>query len=209
MVNMPWEYLLRPAVAPGWLHDTLTAPPVAPAPSPNGSSAAPGGNQPYVDSVVARRAGHPAHHTAEQGGRYGGRNNQLNVTALTLARMPGVDRCWLREQLLDACRINGELADGGQAKCERTINGAFAKADGDGARPVPQPGNQLQRRVRCAPGVACRRGCRSCADQAGERRLIRRAMSSSGWPSCASTARPGAGSRTRPDRPPSCHRCED
>jgi len=67
----------------------------------------------------------------------GGRNNQLNVSALKLARLPA-DREALREWLIDACHTNGLIADDGIGSVEATIDSAFGKADADGPRDIPE-----------------------------------------------------------------------
>ena len=66
----------------------------------------------------------------------GRRNDQLNVTALKLAKLP-IDRDMLRGKLIGACNTNG-LTDDGLHAVEATIDSAFQKADIDGPREVPQ-----------------------------------------------------------------------
>lgn len=66
----------------------------------------------------------------------GRRNDQLNISALKLARLP-LDLDELREQLIDACHTNGLVADDGIRSVERTIDSAYSKADADGPRGIP------------------------------------------------------------------------
>jgi hypothetical protein len=68
----------------------------------------------------------------------GRRNDQLNITALKLARFADLDREWLRGRLIDSCHTNGLIADDGQRSAEATIESAFAKADRDGPREIPE-----------------------------------------------------------------------
>lgn len=66
----------------------------------------------------------------------GRRNDLLNVVALKLARLP-VDRVVLRNDLVQACLTNGLVRDDGHRSVEDTIASAFARADADGPRPIP------------------------------------------------------------------------
>ncbi|KUH93936.1 hypothetical protein AU188_07910 [Mycobacterium sp. IS-3022] len=66
----------------------------------------------------------------------GRRNDQLNISALKLARLP-VDRDTLRDQLIDACHANGLIDDDGLPSVEATIDSAYRKADEDGPRETP------------------------------------------------------------------------
>jgi len=50
----------------------------------------------------------------------GQRNDQLNISALKLARLP-IDRDALREQLIDACETNGLAGDDGFNSVEKTM----------------------------------------------------------------------------------------
>jgi hypothetical protein len=64
------------------------------------------------------------------------RNPQCNISALKLARLPGIDRNWLREQLVDAMHANGSVRENGMYGVQATIDSAFAKADKDGPRVI-------------------------------------------------------------------------
>lgn len=69
-----------------------------------------------------------------------GYNDQLNISALKLARLPdgkggfALDRDWLRERLVDVMHANGYVRDKGINAVHNTIGSAFAKADKDGPR---------------------------------------------------------------------------
>lgn len=67
----------------------------------------------------------------------GNRNHTLNVVALKLARLP-IDREQLRNDLIHACQTNGLIRDDGRRSVDATIDSAFAKADLDGPRPIPE-----------------------------------------------------------------------
>lgn len=67
----------------------------------------------------------------------GSRNEQLNISALKMAGLP-IDRNYLRQRLIDACVANGHLGDDGIHMVEGTIDSAFAKADQDGPRTIPE-----------------------------------------------------------------------
>jgi hypothetical protein len=67
----------------------------------------------------------------------GSRNHALNIVALKLARLP-IDRDQLRNDLIQACHTNGLIRDDGRRSVEATIGSAFAKADRDGPRELPE-----------------------------------------------------------------------
>lgn len=64
-----------------------------------------------------------------------GRNDALNKAAAYLGRFP-IPRPQLRAALLDACCVNGLLAEDGESQCNSTISSGFKKADSDGPRTI-------------------------------------------------------------------------
>lgn len=105
---------------------------------PNRKLRKPVGHQSYVDKAVAEELD-ALRSCEEGGGRWRGRYDELNGVAIRLARMPEVDRQWLRGELIEACRINEYLADEGIRKVQRDITSAFTYADGKGPAPIPEP----------------------------------------------------------------------
>jgi hypothetical protein len=47
-------------------------------------------------------------------------------------------REWLRERLIEACKVKGHFGDDGRAMVKNSIKSAFAKADRDGPAPLPK-----------------------------------------------------------------------
>lgn len=74
----------------------------------------------------------------ESGGDHNGRNNHLNVSALKLARWRELDREWLKHQLLQAMTDNGYISDVSETAALKTIASAFAAADAEPARQIPE-----------------------------------------------------------------------
>lgn len=87
---------------------------------------------------IAELANCPPGHAGSKG-----RNHTLNVVALKLARLP-INRDQLRNDLIQACLSNGLIRDDGRSSVEATIKSAFAKADADGPRVIPEPVNGVQ-----------------------------------------------------------------
>lgn len=94
------------------------------------------GNQPWVTRAVSKEL-KALRGCEEGGGRWRGRYDELNAVGIRLARMPDVDRAWLRAELIEASRDNGYLGEEGIGKVERDITSAFAYADGQGLAPIP------------------------------------------------------------------------
>jgi AAA domain len=67
----------------------------------------------------------------------GARNDTLNIVALKLAGLP-IDRDQLRNDLVQACHINGLIRDDGRKSVDDTIDSAFCKATEDGPRVIPE-----------------------------------------------------------------------
>lgn len=87
----------------------------------------------YVTAALDRECAELAAMAARSG-----RNARLNIAALKLGQLT-TDRDTVRTRLLDACAANGLLREDGEQQCNATIDSAFAKADREGQRTIPEP----------------------------------------------------------------------
>jgi hypothetical protein len=121
-----------PARAPQWLADAICKPQAKSGQADRASSGSEirhlrsvGGREGYIADKLAYLAGMP------QGGdgKCEGRAQCLNETAFACARVPGLDRQRLRQQLHEACDANGWRGEEGHAAVDKKIDRAFNDAD--------------------------------------------------------------------------------
>ncbi len=128
---------VRRAPLPPWLLDYILKPePNSSAPQTNWRTGTTDIGQPWVRKAVDEELRHLAT-CPESGGRWGGRNRELNNVAFNLAQYRGVDRRWLERQLIAACKSNGLASD--MREVAKTISSAFSAADREPPRRVPEP----------------------------------------------------------------------
>lgn len=101
-----------------------------PATAPTGNERLPEPDHPLVKTALRNRIDELKAMPARSG-----RNDALNKAAAYLGRFP-IPRPQLRAALLDACYVNGLLAEDGENQCNSTISSGFKKADTDGPRAI-------------------------------------------------------------------------
>src|SRR5262245_25925217 len=88
-----------------------------------GQQTASADNPAYIDAALTKQLG------ALSATPPGERNLMLFVSAKVLGGLPGIDRDWLRDQLIDACHANRYIPDDGMKAFDRTVRSGYAEAD--------------------------------------------------------------------------------